>query len=104
MAGEQAWRDAKGKQIEVLLGLSASRPTFRQDVPLPTMPQSGLPLERRAMPMNTTPAFSMSRWFSDALQELVNYSDRLNTTEWAIISASAVIFGFLCLRGTSYRN
>ena len=56
------------------------------------------------MPMNTTPAFSLSQWFSDALHELVYYFDHLNTTEWAIISASAVIFGFLCLRGTSLRN
>jgi hypothetical protein len=54
--------------------------------------------------MNPFPAFSLSQWFSDAIQELVHYFDHLNTTEWAIISASAVAFGFLCLRGTSLRN
>ncbi len=54
--------------------------------------------------MNLLLAFSTSQWFADALYELVHYFDHLNRTEWAIISASAVAFGFICLRGNSIRG
>jgi len=49
-------------------------------------------------------AVSISSWFNDAFYELVHYFDHLNSTEWAIISASAVAFGFICLKGESLRN
>jgi len=54
--------------------------------------------------MTSIIAFSISGWFSDSLGELVRYFDHLNSTEWAIISASAVAFGFMCLKGQSLRN
>lgn len=54
--------------------------------------------------MTSIIAFSISGWFSDSLGELVRYLDHLNSTEWAIISASAVAFGFMCLKGQSLRN
>jgi len=54
--------------------------------------------------MATIIAFSISQWFSDSLGELVRYFDHLNSTEWAIISASTVVFGFMCLRGDSIRR
>lgn len=49
-------------------------------------------------------AFSASQWFSDATYELIQYFDHLNSTEWAILSACAVAFGFICLKGQSLRN
>jgi hypothetical protein len=54
--------------------------------------------------MTTIIAFSLSRWFSDALGELTRYFSHLNSTQWAILSASAVAFGFMCLKGQSLRN
>lgn len=47
--------------------------------------------------------FSLRLWFDDACNELVNYFDRMDTTHWMVISACAVFFGFLCLRGTSLK-
>ncbi len=49
-------------------------------------------------------AMSLGSWFNDSLYELVRYFDHLNATEWAILSASAVAFGFICLKGESLRN
>jgi|GEM_PF-1490065 len=54
--------------------------------------------------MKFTLAMSISSWFNDAFYELIHYFDHLNSTEWAIISASAVAFGFMCLKGQSLRD
>jgi hypothetical protein len=45
--------------------------------------------------------FSLSVWFFDAWSELVGYFSTMNTIQWGIVSASAVAFGFLCLKGTN---
>ena len=45
-------------------------------------------------------AFSLSNWFSSATYELVYYFNHMNTMQWGIVSACAVGFGFLCLKGT----
>ncbi|TWT54693.1 hypothetical protein Pla22_23440 [Rubripirellula amarantea] len=45
-------------------------------------------------------AFSLTLWLSDAWGELVRYLANLNTWQWGIVSACAVVFGFLCLKGT----
>lgn len=45
-------------------------------------------------------AFSVSDWFSSAMYELVYYFNHMNTMQWGIVSACAVAFGFLCLKGT----
>ncbi len=45
-------------------------------------------------------AFSLSGWFFDAWGELVRYFNTMNTMQWGVVSACAVAFGFLCLRGT----
>ncbi|MEX0824804.1 MAG: hypothetical protein WD119_01485 [Pirellulaceae bacterium] len=37
-------------------------------------------------------------WFSDALDDLVLYFGDMNTTQWGILSACAVLFGFFCMR------
>jgi hypothetical protein len=44
--------------------------------------------------------FSFSAWFFEAWSDLVRYFHTMNTLQWAIVSASAVIFGFLCLKGS----
>ena len=48
-------------------------------------------------------AFSCSQWLSDNWAELIRYSSTLGTWQWGLISASAVVFGFLCLRGTGLK-
>jgi hypothetical protein len=48
-------------------------------------------------------AFSLSIWFQDAMGELTRYFTTMNTTQWGIVSACAVGFGFLCLRGTGLK-
>ena len=45
-------------------------------------------------------AFSLSGWFSAATHELLYYFNHMNTTQWGIVAACAVSFGFLCLKGT----
>jgi hypothetical protein len=49
-------------------------------------------------------AFSLSQWFQDAVAELSGYFATMNTTQWGIVSACAVGFGFLCLRGTGLKR
>ena len=49
-------------------------------------------------------AFSIKMWMSDAWAEMVHYFTKMNTTQWGIVSTAAVIFGFLCLKGTSIRG
>ncbi|WP_197231066.1 hypothetical protein [Novipirellula artificiosorum] len=49
-------------------------------------------------------AFSISDWSSEALNELVRYFNRMSVTQWGIMSACAVTFGFLCLRGTAIKR
>jgi hypothetical protein len=48
-------------------------------------------------------AFSLTGWFQDALTEFTRYFSTMNVTQWGIVSACAVFFGFLCLRGTGLR-
>lgn len=45
-------------------------------------------------------SFTLSGWFMDVWTELTRWFSTMNTTQWGIVSASAVIFGFLCLRGS----
>ena len=45
-------------------------------------------------------AFSLSMWFFDAWSEMTRYFNNMQTWQWGVVSASCVIFGFLCLRGT----
>ena len=45
-------------------------------------------------------AFSLTSWFHDAWGEMARYMLNLNTWQWGIVSACAVVFGFLCLKGT----
>ncbi len=48
-------------------------------------------------------AFSVSDWFADSWYELQYYGAHLTKTHWAVISATSVIFGFLCLKGNSFK-
>jgi len=45
-------------------------------------------------------SFSLSGWFFDVWTELTRWFNTMNTTQWGIVSAAAVIFGFLCLQGS----
>ncbi|GAA5507092.1 hypothetical protein [Novipirellula caenicola] len=45
-------------------------------------------------------AFSLGDWFRDACNELTYYFGHMNKTQWGIVSACSVAFGFLCLKGT----
>lgn len=49
-------------------------------------------------------AFSLSTWFSGAWLELCQYFNNMSTTQWGVIAAASVAFGFLCLRGNSLRH
>jgi hypothetical protein len=44
--------------------------------------------------------YFLSSWFFDAWGELVRYFNTMSTTQWGIVSACAVAFGFLCLKGS----
>ena len=46
-------------------------------------------------------SFSISGWFFEAWADLVTYFNSMSTTQWGIVSACAVAFGFLCLKGTA---
>lgn len=48
-------------------------------------------------------AFTLSRWFWESWAELTTYFDDFSVTQWAVISASTVAFGFLCLRGNTLK-
>ncbi len=43
-------------------------------------------------------------WFSEALDELLRYVGDMNTTQWGILSACAVAFGFFCMRSQDVRR
>ena len=53
--------------------------------------------------MNTAiiTAFSISGWFSSVMRILGGAFNTMDITQWGIVAASAVIFGFLCLKGTA---
>ena len=44
--------------------------------------------------------FSLSGWFFEAWTEMVHYFNAMNTIQWGVVSACAVTFGFMCLKGT----
>ena len=48
-------------------------------------------------------AASISRWFWQSWAELTHYFDDFSVTQWAVIAASTVAFGFLCLRGNALK-
>jgi len=49
-------------------------------------------------------AFSIQTWFRDSTGELLRYFSQLNTTQWGIVSACAVAFGFFCMRSHDVRK
>ena len=49
-------------------------------------------------------AFSLTSWFWAAWYELCSYIDHMTTTQWGIVAASTVAFGFMCLRGHSIKD
>jgi hypothetical protein len=48
--------------------------------------------------------FSVQLWLADAMYELKDYFRHLRTTQWGIICAASVVFGFICLRGFTVRD
>jgi len=47
---------------------------------------------------------SLTTWFFEAWFELVRYFHSMSITQWGVVSASAVAFGFLCLRGNGIHH
>ena len=47
---------------------------------------------------------SLTTWFFDSWAELVVYFHSMSVTQRGVISASAVAFGFLCLRGNGLQH
>ena len=47
---------------------------------------------------------SLTTWFFDSWAEVVVYFHSMSVTQWGVISASAVAFGFLCLRGNGLQH
>lgn len=47
---------------------------------------------------------SLTTWFFDSWAELVIYFHSMSVTQWGVVSASVVAFGFLCLRGNGIRH
>ncbi|MAI71882.1 MAG: hypothetical protein CMM01_13335 [Rhodopirellula sp.] len=43
-------------------------------------------------------------WFFEAWTELSCYLRSMGVTQWGVVSASVVAFGFLCLRGNGIRH
>ncbi|EMI51859.1 hypothetical protein RSSM_06705 [Rhodopirellula sallentina SM41] len=48
-------------------------------------------------------AFSVVDWFWDSWYELRHYATHLNKTQWAIMAAASVLFGFVCLKGNTLK-
>jgi hypothetical protein len=55
-------------------------------------------------PLQTLLGLGFRAWFSDALDELLRYFGDMNTTQWGILSACAVAFGFFCMRSQDLRR
>ena len=45
-------------------------------------------------------AFSITGWASEAWNELVRFYWSMNVTQYGVVAACAVAFGFICLKGT----
>jgi hypothetical protein len=48
--------------------------------------------------------FSLSDWWTGVSAEFVRFFNNMDETQWMVISACAVLFGFLCLRGTMIKT
>ena len=53
------------------------------------------------MAFATILAGSITSWFHGVSNELGTYFNKMGTTHWAIVATAAVIFGFMCLKGTN---
>lgn len=53
--------------------------------------------------MNTAiiTAFSITGWFSSVVRWVTSSFNSMDVTQWGIVAACAVVFGFLCLKGTA---
>lgn len=49
-------------------------------------------------------SMTLRSWFFEAVNELTNYFEQMNTTQYGILAAATVGFGFLCLRGYQIRH
>lgn len=49
-------------------------------------------------------SFSIRSWLMQVSHELTNYFEHLSTTQYAILAAATVAFGFLCLKGHAIRR
>lgn len=46
----------------------------------------------------------LTTWFFEAWAEVVRSFRSMSVTQWGVVSASVVAFGFLCLRGNGIRH
>jgi hypothetical protein len=44
-------------------------------------------------------AFSFKTWLNELLNYSSDYFNRMNETQWGVVSACVVLLGFLCLKG-----
>jgi hypothetical protein len=66
-------------------------------------------MERRLKPLFTmlTPLLLgsfLTDWIYQAQSEFTRGFNSMSVTQWGIVSAVAVIFGFLCLKGNAVRE
>jgi hypothetical protein len=45
-----------------------------------------------------------SSWFFDAWTEVTVYFSAMSAIQWGVVATCAVIFGFMCLKGTPIRR
>lgn len=50
--------------------------------------------------LNAPLVASISLWVQDVRNELMTYTSQMTTYHWGVVSACAVGFGFLCLKGS----
>ncbi|TWU07793.1 hypothetical protein [Stieleria varia] len=46
-------------------------------------------------------ANSVTMWLYEVGREMTSYFNKMSTTHWAVIASAAVVFGFLCLKGSN---
>ncbi len=46
-------------------------------------------------------ANSATMWLYEVGRELTTYFNKMSTTHWAVMASAAVVFGFLCLKGSN---
>lgn len=65
-------------------------------IPIPFVFTKGL-----KMTTATIFAGAITSWLHGVSSEMATYFNKMGTTHWGIVAVAAVIFGFMCLKGTN---